>query len=445
MKFKRFEIIVFVLIIAIVILTFLFTYSFHVEHLQFSVYYFGSILLILITSLFLKIKNHNQKFIDFLKNVKYDDNLLQLDDKKGSNSNKQLQVVLNELADIVNNARLQEKSSKTYFNDILKFIDVGIISYNDNGDIEVFNDKVRQLLKIDSCNRIQFLEEKFEQLVQVIHDLKPGRSSLTQLEIENQKLELSIGKVKFKKNDQIFYIITLKDIQNELQQEEIETWQKLIRVLTHEIMNSAGPIQSLSSTLIDSFIEIDSKIDKTERDNIKIGLSAIKKRSEGLNSFVQTYRSLTKIPQPIFSTFKLENTINEIVQLFHEKIEESKIKVSIEINPNNLEVLADEKLISQVFINVLKNAIESTFSGKNPEIKISASILENKSVEILFIDNGKGISDENLEQIFIPFFTTKESGSGIGLSLSRQIMLKHKGTIYIQSQENKGTTVQIII
>jgi len=240
-------------------------------------------------------------------------------------------------------------------------------------------------------------------------------------------------------------LVSFQDIRNEIQQEEIKIWQQLIRVLTHEIMNSAGPITSLSATLTDTFKEDINphKLGEKLHDRILLGLSAIQKRSRGLAKFVETYRNLTKLPDPVFTEVTASELFDHLKVLLQEELDRNNIALYIEVSPEKLKLNIDEKMITQVLINLIQNAIPALEGRGNKSISIFIEKIQDNHIKLQVEDNGKGIPQEVLERVFIPFFTTREDGSGIGLSLSRQIISLHGGSMNIRSKEGEGTQVEI--
>jgi signal transduction histidine kinase len=241
-------------------------------------------------------------------------------------------------------------------------------------------------------------------------------------------------------------LVTIKDIQHVLEEQETESWQKLIRVLTHEIMNSITPIASLSTTLNGILKSYPREGEgKTEVENENLGeienaIQTINKRSNGLLHFVDTYRNLTKIPKPNFTFFKVRGLFDNIMGLMESELNRQKIKITTRVEPERLEITADEQLLEQVLINLVKNAMHALKGQNNAQITMHAFYNKRGRFTIQVSDNGPGILPEVLERIFIPFFTTKTSGSGIGLALSRQILRLHNGTITAQSKPGGETT-----
>lgn len=280
--------------------------------------------------------------------------------------------------------------------------------------------------------------------------MRAGDKMLIKLVANNELLHLSVYATEFRMRGEEFLLVSLQNITSELEEKEIESWQKLIRVLTHEIMNSITPISSLASTVRDMLLtENDQEpklrqLDDEDIDNIQQALTTIQSRGQGLLNFVETYRSLTRIPRPNFRYFAIKELFDRIRILMKPKMEKYNINCSLTVYPDQLMVTADPDLLEQVFINLLLNAIGAVKDKTDPEIKVSASVHANGRLSIAFYDNGYGITPDILDKIFMPFFTSRKDGSGIGLSLSRQIMHLHKGSISVQSVPGEGTVFKLM-
>jgi len=285
------------------------------------------------------------------------------------------------------------------------------------------------------------------ELVKKLLTIKHGENALVKIRDKDDLLQLSIYGTEFKIRNRNIMLISIKNIQHELDEKEMEAWQKLIRVLTHEIMNSITPISSLSSTvnllmddMISSLNKNDACSEKMEDlQEINLALKTIHKRTEGLIHFVNTYRNLTRIPTPNFNIFPVERLFQNIYELHRSELEAKNIECEISIEPSSLELSADEQLIEQVLINLISNSIQALEGRQNAKISLNAFLNKRGKINILVTDNGPGILPEVLDKIFIPFFSTKPQGSGIGLSLSRQILRLHEGSINAFSEANKET------
>jgi signal transduction histidine kinase len=239
-------------------------------------------------------------------------------------------------------------------------------------------------------------------------------------------------------------LISLYNIQAELEEKEIEAWQKLIRVLTHEIMNSITPISSLASTANSMLKNIDKNKDE-EIEDITDALSTIQKRSDGLVNFVNKFRDISKIYKPTFQPVKVSDLFYRIRLLIDSSLSENKIEFSISIMPENLEIVADPDLLEHVLINLIKNSIQAIGASNSGSIKLTGEINERGRAVIKVNDNGPGISEEIIDRIFVPFYSTKKEGSGIGLSISQSIIRAHNGSMWVQSIPGKETVFTIVI
>ena len=282
-------------------------------------------------------------------------------------------------------------------------------------------------------------------LVKSIENLKTGGQDLIKIQDEGYTVQLSIYAIELTLKGEPFKLITLQNIQSELEEKEMEAWQNLIRVLTHEIMNSVTPISSLAATVdgdLTSNIQENKdryEIDKEDLDDIHRAIQTIQRRSEGLIRFVSDFRNLTRIPIPRMKEVKVQEIFERVLTLLKHDLDEHAISVVTSIKPQDLIVKVDPELIEQVMINIVKNAIQALEEETDRHIRLSASKDNKDNITIRIKDNGPGIDEEALTKIFIPFFTTKKNGSGIGLSLSKQIMRQHKGAIKVVSHIDQGT------
>lgn len=442
MVYKHFGIKVSFMIAVLAASAFLFSWSIMQDHLIVAKFTFA--ILFLLQSLFLLnfIKSNNRKLGHFLELIKNEDFIQRFSKFEKEASSMELNRLYNEIIESFEQIKIEKESEYNYFQNIIENIGTGIISFSDNGKVELINQAAKDLLKIGLLNEINDLDRVFTGFSNELIKLKSGQQKVIKFFIDGELIMLSAKAAVFIIRKKTIRLISLQNITNELEEEEIDAWQKLIRVLTHEIMNSVSPVKSLTNTIIKLF-QKNGKPKKVKEisdltiENSLIGLHAIDKRNQGLLKFVETYRSLTKIPKPNFEEFDVEDVFATIKLLMNEEINRKKIKLSINIKPENLKLKADEKLISQVLINLVKNAGEAL--SENGEIKLEAFGNSDNGVFIKVTDNGKGIPEDILEKIFIPFFTTRENGNGIGLSLCRQIMRMHKGNISAISKEGEGS------
>ncbi|MCB2195658.1 MAG: ATP-binding protein [Bacteroidetes bacterium] len=382
--------------------------------------------------------------IKFITAIKYNDVSISFHKKK--KIDKAFQSLYHELNNIIQDiseVRSEKETEHQYFQNTIKHIAIGILAFDETGKIEVCNESALKLLDKHSLKNISDLESVQVGLSNQFIKLKPGNNKLFKLNIDNEIIQLSVKTANFKIKSREIKLLSLQNIKSEIDQSEVDAWQKLIRVLTHEIMNSVSPIKLLSGSLIEMYEENNQvktieQIDHSTIENSLLGLKTIRKRSEGLSNFVETYKNLTQIPKPKMKEFAVSDMFEHLKTLFNKDFQEKAIDFSFSCNPKDLILHADEKLIEQVLINLMKNSSEALLSTKNSYLKITAELHDEKPL-IKVSDNGKGITHEEIDNIFIPFFTTKEKGSGIGLSLSRQIMHLHGGNIMVRSTPDVET------
>jgi signal transduction histidine kinase len=308
----------------------------------------------------------------------------------------------------------------------------------------MFNNAVKRLLSVNTLRDISEIERIKHGLPEILMKMRAGDSMIIKLFIGDELLQLLVRATEFRLRNEDYTLVSLQNIHAELEEKEIESWQKMIRVLTHEIMNSITPISSLAATVNEMMYDEESQqsraklLDKDDFDNIQHALKTIMSRSQGLLSFVELYRNLTRIPKPNFRYFAVDELFNRTIRLMLPKLEEAGIKIMAQCQPAGLMLTADPDLVDQVIINLILNAADALKNRQDARILLSAYPNKNGRVVVEIQDNGPGIKPDIMDKIFMPFFTSKKDGSGIGLSLSRQIMHLHKGTISVKSWPDEG-------
>ncbi len=447
MFYKNFHLKIVLLVFTIVSSIFLiFFLIFHYNLLFFPILIFFSIIY-QIANLIFFIEKTNRDLKNFLESIRYSDFSISFKEKGMGKSFDELSKEFNNLISDFRKIRSKKEEHYFYLKNVVEHIEIAIISFRDDGKVEMINKASKNLFEIENLKNIRELEFFDKKLFDLIIEIKIGETKLLKILNKEDSLQLSIFATEFKIKEKKIKLISLKNIHFEMEEQEMESWKKLIRVLTHEIMNSIAPISSLTDTMSDMVEEIEEELkdnltedfDYEMIDDMKLALKTIQKRSKGLIHFVETYRNLTKIPEPNFKIFFVKDLFKNTYNLLEKSLKKNKILCKINISPKNLQITADEQLIEQVIINLLKNSIEALENKKKAEINLKAFVNKNGKINLQIIDNGMGIMNEVLDKIFIPFFTTKTKGSGIGLSLSKQIMRLHNGNIYANSSVNKGT------
>jgi len=386
----------------------------------------------------------NRKIRFFFDSVRNDDSNLAFPTETGNASLNELYNSMNKVNKQIQQLKIENRQQEQYFGTLLEHLATGIITYNDKGFILHANSAAKKLLSMDVLTHLQQIERKDSKLFETINSIKPFERKLIAISAEGTEIQLSLKATSFRTHSDELVILSIQDIKNELDEKEIDSWMKLIRVLMHEIMNSITPITSLSESLSNIFSSEGKPISpghvnaKTIATTLQ-GLNVIKEQGNGLMSFVESYRKLTRVPEPVKKLFKVSELMRRVQVLYNSLEMSGSSDLSISLANPELEIFADQNLISQVLINLLKNALEANENNADTKITIVVSDCLNNHPEICVIDNGSGITAENLDEIFVPFFTTRQNGSGIGLSISRQIMKVHGGNLKVKSVPGKET------
>jgi nitrogen fixation/metabolism regulation signal transduction histidine kinase len=386
----------------------------------------------------------NKKIRFFFDSVRNDDSNLSFPVDIRNAGLKELYLSMNKVNQQIQQLKIENRQQEQYFRTLLEQLATGIITYDNKGFILHANSSAKKLLSIDVLTHLQQIERKDQKLFQTIKSIKPFERRLIATITEQGEIQLSLKATSFKTNDNELVILSIQDIKNELDEKEIESWMKLIRVLMHEIMNSITPITSLSESLSNIYSTggepvLPEKVTAKTILTTLQGLNVIKEQGKGLMSFVESYRKLTRVPEPEKKLFRVSDLMSRVQIIYNSLEKGDKTNLSVSLANPDLEIFADQNLISQVLINILKNALEANETNNDCKIKIVASEGVNNHPEICVIDNGPGIAEENIDEIFVPFFTTRQNGSGIGLSISKQIMRVHGGNLKVRSVPDKET------
>ncbi len=400
-------------------------------------------IIIITTNLIWYINTTNRKLNFFFEAVKNNDSTLLFPPDNSSRTLRELTAKFNDVNKQIQQLKIDNQQKEQYFQTLLESVATGIITYNSQGFILHANKAAKKMLSVDVLTHIKQLERVDIKLYQTVQRIQPNEHKLVSLLNETGVIELSLNATPFKKNNDELILLSIQDIRNELDARELDSWLKLIRVLMHEIMNSIAPITSLSESLSKHISKDIATNSEKSAEIVSKGLEVIRTQSVGLMQFVESYRRLTRLPNPEKKLFLINNLFNQIKLLFDSDCN-GKSCIEIKVEPESLELYADEGQISQVLINLVKNAIQANESNPKVRILLSAKFSNNR-VEIEVADNGLGIPKDVMEEIFIPFFTTRENGSGIGLSISKQIVRLHGGNIKVKSIPNQETVFSITL
>ncbi|MEJ7642985.1 MAG: ATP-binding protein [Chryseolinea sp.] len=403
-----------------------------VYHYYLRSFYIGAAVIVIVVELIKYVDRFNGHIKTFMVNLLQNDFTTYFDDTGKGKSFNALYKTLNQITAAFKKISGEKEIQHRYLEMLVDHVQVGILSFDKNEKIQLANDAVKKLLQRRILSSVEMLASVDAQLLSSVRNIQAGQTKLIKVRVGNELLQLSLHAAEFKLENEYFKLISLQNIRSELDAHEMEAWQKLIRVMTHEIMNSISPITSLSETLHGL---VKKQMEKSEDiallGTLDQGLDAIRIRSEGLHHFTEAYRRLTRIPTPVFRLTNLNALLGRVKVLLQRDLLINNIKLLIQVS--DAPIMLDAELIEQVFINLLRNAIDALGKSTNPMITIAEVIQPDGKVVITIIDNGTGINSEIIENIFVPFFTTKKNGSGIGLALAKQILQLHHADIKVYS------------
>ena len=389
-------------------------------------------------------KRLNRKLAYFFQALENDDYSIHFPEYGGSHSERFLNGVLNRIKDILQNTRLEIQQREQFYELIINSVSSGIVALDERGFVTQNNQVALKLLGLEIFTHVNQLERVSPALKLLVTEIRPGESRRVTFTNERGSVQLFVSASRILLKDKPITLLVMNDIENELDEKEIDSWVRLIRVLSHEIMNSIAPVTSLSDTLLSMHSDPEITSDDLKR-NTENGLKVISETGKGLISFVESYRKFTRIPRPERELINLNEFIQRAVILSSTEPNFPEVTIDVCIEPEDLKVFADPNLMGQVLLNLMKNAFYALRGREDAHITLSAEHGPTGKVLIRVRDNGPGISPEIMNEIFVPFFTTKEEGSGIGLSVSRQIMRMHGGNLKVSSIEGKETVFTIII
>lgn len=391
--------------------------------------------LLFVTSFFVigalvkRLNKFNTKIKIFLNAVEDRENMIQFNENSSDQEMNALSHSLNHINELLARAKTESRKQEKFYYSLLEEVPNGVLAWNAENKIMFVNSIALRLLGFEQLTLLRQLEQQYPTFKNYITQGKTDGSFLLQ-SIHKKQLSLSLNRMKL--DSEIITLLAIKDISNELSEKENESWSKLTRVLTHEIMNTIAPIVSLSQTLL---------LHQSTDGKVARGLQVIREQSERLMEFTESYRHLSYMPDPVKKYFSLTALVHNLSMLLQSDFKEAHIRFTLSSTPSDIRIAGDERQLSQVFLNLLKNSMQSLEGKENGQITIT--LKKTDKLHIRITDNGRGISAELQEKIFVPFFTTKAEGMGIGLSLCRQIIKKHGGDFYLKESQKESTTFVI--
>jgi two-component system nitrogen regulation sensor histidine kinase NtrY len=383
-----------------------------------------------------------QEVEQFVESIHYRDFSRYFDVKEAPLELQSLRQGFNEINSTFKLISREKETQYQYLQKILELVNTGILSYeNKNGEIGWMNESFKNMLGVPYLKTIGSLERRDAALYQEILNLRPGDNKIISITKDNNTFKTLMAATAFQTDGRVYKLIAFQDVNEALDETEAKAWQKLLSVMTHEIMNSVAPISSLAETMLHRLQESVRMLEGQPGalEDLELGIGTIRRRSEGLLKFAETYRNLNKITTLNLTRVFARDLFENLHHLMQPTLDQKRIELDILLIDPDLSLEADINLIEQVLINLVVNAIEAVKDKEEPLITLSAYAASNGRAIIRVSDNGLGMSPEVIENIFIPFFSTKKNGSGIGLSLCKQILLLHKGNIQVQSVEGTGS------
>jgi len=453
---KRFTIQVTVRIFIIIIFCVLFSF-FLVRNIWFSSAGVGVLIVLQVYFLIRYVNNTNYSLVKFLDALKTEDYSVYFSPSKKGDSFAKVYDDFNLIIKIFKRNKIEKEAQYKYFKYILEHVNLGIISirkedlYKEHSDSEILflNRAACEILRQPQHKYWHRIAANIPWFVEEIKSLADGGKSLVDFGDDVERKQLSLEVMEIQLLNAPYLIIAFQDIRSEIEQKEMEAWHNVIRVLAHEMLNSFTPVSSLAST-IKSLTESGNgeplareALEDEDIQDINMAANTIKKRSDGLLVFVKDYRTISNVPVPKLEPINVKKFLSEIQLLMSAPAQEAGVQIKLLAVPANAVVRMDTKLIEQVMINLINNSLHALNGTPDPLIKLSCIVEQDKTI-ILVTDNGKGIEEKIMNQIFIPFYTTKKNGSGIGLSLSKNILKKHGGNLLVSSQIGVNTTFSLI-
>jgi len=443
MVYKSFRINCMLRILFIVINLYVFFYLCFKTDFYATTFITGLLPIFQIYGLFHYISKTNRFLVRAFESIKYDNFSEKINTPITDSFFKELCDELNLIIERFQKNRIEREQQFQYLKAIIHQTGMGLISVKSNGEINLINKTARVILKIPHFKHIKQLETVNKNFSDLLMKMKTGEKEAFNYSDNGTSIQFAVYARDINLKDEQYKLFTIQNIQKELEEKEMDAWKKLIRVLSHEIMNSITPISSLAATA-NLLITKKEKMNPSDTDDLRQALFTIEKRSQGLMQFVQNYRRFARIPAPNFQIFTVAALFKRIENLTQNQLKQESVQFIISIKPENLQIKADPDLIEQVMLNLMTNAIEALNETDQPKIQLIAEINDKSNMIISVTDNGCGIEPEVLSKVFIPFFTTKPEGSGIGLSLSRQIMRLHGGSIRMESEPGVQTISSIV-
>ena len=418
------------------------------DQLLFTFLVIGLVLVLLIVELVFFLNRTNRELTGFLENIRNRDFSIRFNEAGTRGAKKKLYRIFNEVLQIYQDIRIEKEVQFRFLDQIIELAEVGIMVLDKDSRIVLMNTAAGNLIGISNPETWGQVQKKNPDFASAVDKIKGSGRQLFESGAGGFRIRLAIQASRTTMLEEPYLMITLQDVRSVVEEKETGAWIRLMRTLNHEIKNSVTPITSLADTILMILKHSDGNsktLDEIDPGNLSDVLSSaetLHQRSKSLQNFIGEYQKLTRIPPPDPSDITVIPLLRETVSLFEGDLEKLDIGMSIEEADPDLKINADRGLIQQVLINLVKNSMEALTGSPDPEILLGCSESE-EGVTLSVKDNGEGIEREILDDVFVPFYSTKKEGSGIGLSLTRQVMRLHGGDVRIASGKGEGTIVYL--
>jgi two-component system nitrogen regulation sensor histidine kinase NtrY len=382
----------------------------------------------------------------FLSSIAHQDYSVPIPVRKSGHESDQLEKVYRLLAGEFKRLNLQKAANHQYLEAVVEHVGVALVSLDDAGSIAMMNEPARRLFGLAHVSGLKSFARFDPRLPGLLEQIRDGGRDLLRVQRGDELLQVVLYATEFTLLGRVYKLVSFQNIRDELEKREIESWQKLIRVLTHEIMNSVTPIISLSKVVQESLSDMQgSVLADDERDDLLRSVNAVHSRSNGLMEFVKAYRSFATVPTPAFQPVNALALLRHVATLMSETLAGQGIELEIDCPDDGLRVNVDPYQFEQVLINLLRNAAEALVGQEAGRVVLRGARDERGRVMVQVIDNGPGVDPAHLENIFVPFFTTKRGGTGVGLSVSRQLVQANRGFIFVKPAEPRGCAFTLVV
>lgn len=383
------------------------------------------------------VEGPSRDFLRFLEGVRNDDLSVSFGRRGQGRLLDALRVAFTDVVEAFRRVRSEREEQAQYLQTVVRHVGIALVAFREDGSVALFNEAAARLLGLARPRTVEAVAARHPALAEALRGGRAGGRVLVEVTRDDQPLTLVVHMTRFHLGGAFYTLASLQDIRPELEEKEIEAWQQLTRVLTHEIMNSVTPIASLAATASDL---LDDGGDGRPSEGVAEALRVIERRCDGLVHFVEAYRSLARLPKPQFRIVTARELLGGVHALLRATAAEHRVDLRLAIEPEGLELVADPELAEQALVNVVLNALQAVEGRPGAHVVLRGRTAPSGRPIVEVVDNGPGILPEVQDRIFVPFFTTKAAGSGIGLSLARQIMRLHGGSLTVRSAPEQGAT-----